>query len=379
MAVSAGDRFNAKSLTEGMKYVKLGTSDLVVSEVCLGTMTFGGQVSYEDSADILNVAFDEYGVNFIDTAEMYPIRPCKETQGRTDIAISKWLKNRKREDVVLASKVLGRSEYFSYIRDSGLSPRVRKSDIIESVDKSLKRLGTDYIDLLQIHWPDRYIPIFGDVTYTYSKERDDDISIEEQLLGLEAVVKSGKVRNIGLSNETAFGVMKFVEIAEHMGLPRVCSLQNSYSLLVRADIELGGLVEVCAPRNANVGILAYSPLAAGVLSGKYQDPNFDTSKSRFSIFENYMSRYLNPQCLSALKEYSDIATEAGLTTTQLALAWCYTRPFITSTIIGVTTVDQLRENLNAYNCPITDEAFDMIRDVYHMYTDPTKMPMKNVL
>ncbi|KAG5187917.1 NADP-dependent oxidoreductase domain-containing protein [Tribonema minus] len=374
MGPAAGDRHACKSLTEGMKYVKLGSSDLVVSEVCLGTMTWGEQNTDEEAYEQLSVAFDEFGINFIDTAEMYPVQPRAETQGRTDIAISKWLKDRNREDVVLASKVCGRQDTNTYIRKSGQPPRVRRADIVESVDASLQRLGTDYLDLLQVHWPDRYVPIFGDESYNYAKERDDDVAFEDQLRGLEEVVKAGKVRHIGVSNETPFGVAKFVELSERLGLPRVCSIQNSYSLLVRADFELGGLVEVCAPRNADVGLLAYSPLAGGVLTGKYQDSDSDNSKSRLNHFKGYMARYRNSMSEAAVKAYVEVAAEVGLTPTQLALAWCYTRPFVTSTIVGATSVEQLRENIMAYNCPITEQADDMIREVYHKYTDPTKVP-----
>ncbi|KAG5185402.1 NADP-dependent oxidoreductase domain-containing protein [Tribonema minus] len=372
LGVAAGDVFHAEGLTNGMKYVKLGSSDLVVSEVCLGTMTWGEQNSDEEAYQQLKLAVDEFGINFIDTAELYPVPAKAETSGRTDKAIAKWLKGRKREDIVLASKVAGRAAHLGHLRSSGEPTRVRKADIIESVDKSLQRLGTDYLDLLQVHWPDRYVPLFGGGIYDYEQERSDDIPFEEQLQALEEVIKAGKVRNIGLSNETPYGVMKFVTLAEQLGLPRVCSIQNSYSLLVRADFELGGLVEVCAPRNTNVGLLAYSPLAGGVLTGKYQDPNYDDSKSRLSFFKGYMGRYRNSFSEAAVKEYMQVAQEAGLTPTQLALAWCYTRPYVTSTIVGATTCDQLRDNIMAYNCPITEETTKAIQQVYRKYTDPTK-------
>eukprot|EP00611_Tribonema_gayanum_P026740 TRINITY_DN643_c2_g1_i4.p1 TRINITY_DN643_c2_g1~~TRINITY_DN643_c2_g1_i4.p1 ORF type:complete len:419 (-),score=75.55 TRINITY_DN643_c2_g1_i4:183-1439(-) len=372
LGVAAGDVFHAEGLTNGMKYVKLGSSDLVVSEVCLGTMTWGEQNNEDDASAQLDLAVDEFGINFIDTAELYPVPAKAETSGRTDKAIAKWLKGRKREDIVLASKVAGRAAHLGHLRSSGEPTRVRKADIIESVDKSLQRLGTDYLDLLQVHWPDRYVPLFGGGIYDYEQERSDDIPFEEQLQALEEVIKAGKVRNIGLSNETPYGVMKFVTLAEQLGLPRVCSIQNSYSLLVRADFELGGLVEVCAPRNSNVGLLAYSPLAGGVLTGKYQDPNYDDSKSRLSFFKGYMGRYRNSFSEAAVKEYMQVAQEAGLTPTQLALAWCYTRPYVTSTIVGATTCDQLRENIMAYNCPITEETTKAIQQVYRKYTDPTK-------
>ncbi|CAM9371015.1 unnamed protein product, partial [Phaeothamnion confervicola] len=391
MTLTAGERKQFATLQEGMRYKRLGNSDLLVSEVCLGTMTWGNQNTDEEAAAQLSLAFDEFGVNFIDTAEIYPVPPAAETQGNTDRAIAKWLRGRRREDVVLATKVAGRADQNNYLRESGKGPRVRRADVIESVEKSLARLGTDYVDLLQVHWPDRYVSLFGDEAYDYLKERPDDESFEEQLRALEIVVKAGKVRHIGLSNETPLGVCSFVQLAEREGLPRVVSVQNSYSLLVRADFELGGLAEACHPRNCNVGLLAYSPLAGGVLTGKYQgqagaDDDADAdddgnggegggplAKARLNLFKGYMARYRNSPSENAVKEYVRISEEVGLSPTQLALAWCYTRPYVASTIIGATSVDQLRENLFAYNCPITEEADELIREVYFQHTDPTKV------
>ncbi|CAM9260516.1 unnamed protein product [Chrysoparadoxa australica] len=369
----AGEVRSSEYLTEGMRYTKLGSSDLVVSEVCLGTMTWGQQNSDEEAAEQLNMAFDEFGVNFIDTAEIYPVPPQAGTQGNTDRAIAKWLKGRNRDDVVLATKVAGRNDQLTYLRDSEKGTRVTRDNIVESVDKSLKRLGTDYIDLLQIHWPDRYVPIFGEDGYTISKERDDDISFEEQLRGMEEVIKAGKVRNIGVSNETPYGICKFVELAEREGLPQICSVQNSYSLLVRADFEIGGMVETCSPKNCDVGLLAYSPLAGGVLSGKYRDPKFDPSNSRLTLFTGYMERYKNSPSSRAVDEYCRVAKESGLTPTELALAWCYSRPFVASTIIGATSTEQLKADLQAFNCPITPEAEALVAEVYKRFMDPTKV------
>lgn len=224
--------------------------------------------------------------------------------------------------------------------------------------------------MLQIHWPDRYVPLFGDEPYNYAKERDDAVPIEEQLRGMEEVIKAGKVRYIGLSNETPFGVARFVEIAERLGLPRVVSVQNSYSLLVRADHEMGGMVETCAPWNCNMGMLAYSPLAGGVLSGKYQRQGEE--HGRLTMFKGYMERYRNSPSEMAVKAYSNVAESLGLTPTQLALAWCYSRPFVTSTIIGATSIEQLHMDLQAYNCPITPKAETLIASVYHKNPDPTK-------
>eukprot|EP00612_Vaucheria_litorea_P006150 CAMPEP_0171473358 /NCGR_PEP_ID=MMETSP0946-20130122/1793_1 /TAXON_ID=109269 /ORGANISM="Vaucheria litorea, Strain CCMP2940" /LENGTH=341 /DNA_ID=CAMNT_0012003105 /DNA_START=248 /DNA_END=1273 /DNA_ORIENTATION=- len=334
-------------------------------------MTWGSQNTHQDACEQLDMAFDEFGVNFIDTAEMYPIPIRPEHQGETDVAISRWLKHRNRDDVVLASKITGPGEFVKFIR-GGKSPRIRKSDIVESVDNSLKRLGTDYIDLLQIHWPDRYVPLFGSKLYDVNQERKDEISIEEQLLGFEEVIKSGKVRHIGLSNETPYGVMKFVEIAEEMGLPRVCSVQNGYSLLNRHETEQSGLVEVVSKNNANVSFLAYSPLAGGALTGKYLNPDDLPEKSRLVLFGGFMERFLNRSCSKAIGDYVEIANQIGLTSAQLALAWCYKQKFVTSTIIGATSMSQLKENLCAYNCPITEEAAEMIQETYYEFTDPAR-------
>jgi aryl-alcohol dehydrogenase-like predicted oxidoreductase len=234
-----------------MDYAYLGDSDLLVSKVCLGTMTFGQQNTLEEGVEQLNVAFDEYGINFLDTAEMYPVPTKPETQGDTDRIISKWLKGRDRSKVILASKVAGASPRLTWLPGrNGRGSRVTKEDIIVSVDESLKRLGTDYIDLIQIHWPDRYVPIFGASNYDLSQERDY-VSFEEQLSAFDTLIKQGKVRYVGVSNETPYGVMKFCQVAEQRGLPKIVSIQNSYSLIVRSDFECS-LTEVCSPRHENV-------------------------------------------------------------------------------------------------------------------------------
>ena len=234
---------------------QLGTSDLVVSDVCLGTMTWGKQNTLEEGVQQLDCAFDDYGLNFLDTAEMYPVPTEAETQGKTDETIGAWLKKRgRRDDVVLASKICGASERITWVRGDGRGTRVTEADIVEGVEGSLKRLGTDYIDLLQIHWPDRYVPLFGSGTYDASQEREA-VPFVEQLQALKKLVDQGKVRHIGVSNETPYGVCQFIkEHEKDTSLPRICSIQNSYSLLVRSDFE-SGLTETCA--QTNVGLLMY--------------------------------------------------------------------------------------------------------------------------
>jgi aryl-alcohol dehydrogenase-like predicted oxidoreductase len=234
-----------------MEYTKLGDSDLEVSKVCLGTMTFGQQNTVDEGVEQLDFAFDKYGINFLDTAEMYPVPTKAETQGDTDRVISKWLKGRDRSKIILASKVAGASPRLTWLPGrNGEGCRVSKKDILVSVDESLRRLGTDYIDLVQIHWPDRYVPIFGATNYDLKQERDY-ISFEEQLSAFKTLVKQGKVRYVGVSNETPYGVMKFCQAAEKLGLPKIVSIQNSYSLIVRSDFE-SSLTEVCSPRHENV-------------------------------------------------------------------------------------------------------------------------------
>ena len=356
-----------------MDYVKLGKSSLSVSKVCFGSMTWGQQNTEDEGIEQLNVAFSEYGVNFIDTAEMYPIPNKAETQGATDRVIGKWLKTVDRSKVILATKVSGASDRLTYMPGRvGTGTRVRKSDIFSSIDASLNRLGTSYVDLLQIHWPDRYVPLFGASPYDYNLERDY-ISFQEQLEALNELVQAGKVRHIGLSNETPYGVMKFSQLSEQLKLPNFISIQNSYSLVVRSDFE-NGLKEVCSPRHENVGLLAYSPLAGGVLTGKYLRDDVALTW-RLNLFEGYMARYKQSLCQKAVIKYCEIAKKYDMTPTELALAWCYTRPHVASTIIGATSVQQLKENLNAYKLcsKITPEVVQEIDDVYKVYRDPSKI------
>lgn len=359
-----------QTTADNMEYTTLGDSDLKVSKVCLGTMTWGEQNTLEEGVQQLDMAFNECGINFLDTAEMYPVPTKAETQGATDRTVCEWLKRRgKRDDVILATKVAGNSDRLTWLRKHGKGTKVRRADIMESVDASLKRLGTDYIDLLQIHWPDRYVPLFGQDGYNPANERDSE-PILAQLEALKELVDAGKVRYIGVSNETPYGVAKFDEHARRDGMPKIISIQNSYSLLVRSDFETG-LTETCSPRHANVGLLAYSPLAGGILSGKYALGKAKDN-SRLNIFPGFMQRYSNSLARDAVDEYIKIADKYDMTPTQLALAWCYSRPWVASTIIGATDLDQLRENIDAYQLEYTKEMDKEVNAVYAKFRDPSK-------
>lgn len=277
-----------------------------------------------------------------------------------------------RDKVIVASKVTGFSEFFSHLRDNGGTIRVNRKQIMESVEKSLKRLETDYIDLLQIHWPDRYVPMFGKWMFDFDEARLG-VPFEEQLEAFQDLIHQGKLRYVGVSNETSYGVTSFLHAAKISGLPKIVSIQNNYNLLCRSVTEVD-LVEVCAPMHGNVGVLAYSPLAGGALSGKYIDFESDAAKrGRFHLFKSYMTRYNTPRSREAVEAYAEVAKQHNLTLTQLALAFCRDRPFMTSTIIGATTMDQLKENISAFQLPrpLAQEIKDEVEAVYKNYRDPT--------
>uniref|UniRef100_A0A803LMQ7 NADP-dependent oxidoreductase domain-containing protein n=1 Tax=Chenopodium quinoa TaxID=63459 RepID=A0A803LMQ7_CHEQI len=350
-----------------LKFNKLGDSDLLISEITLGTMTFGQQNTEKEAHDILSYAFDQ-GINILDTAEAYPIPMKKETQGRTDLYIGSWLKSQPRDKVIIATKVCGYSERSGYIRDNAEVLRVDAANIKESVEKSLKRLNTDYIDLLQIHWPDRYVALFGEFTYDYNKWREG-VPFEEQLKALQEVIDEGKVRYIGVSNESSYGVMEFVHAAKVGGLPKIVSIQNCYNLLTRFD-----LVEVCHPNNYNIGLLAYSPLGGGNLTGKYLDPDYVASKKgRLNLFPGYMERYISSYAKEVTAKYVELASKHGLSPVQLALAFVRDCPFVTSSIIGATSVDQLKEDIDAFltvERPLSQEVMQDIEYIFKRNKDP---------
>jgi aryl-alcohol dehydrogenase-like predicted oxidoreductase len=369
---------SADGANAGMTYHKLGSSDLMVSSCCLGTMTWGNQNTDAEAADQLSAAWDA-GVNFLDTAEGYPVPMTAETQGATDRAIAKWMKatRRPRDEVIIATKVCGRNERFTWFRDG--PTRVTREQIFASVDASLERLGTDYLDLLQIHWPDRYVPMFGTTRYDVSKERDDEVPFAEQARAMADLVKAGKIRHWGLSNETPFGVCEFIDAARAEGAPPPVSVQNSYSLLQRTDEH--GLVE--AMRRHDVGYLPYSPLSAGVLSGKYRSgsPNFPAAApppgSRLALFGNYFDRYMATDAPQAVDAYYKLAVNNGLTPTALAIAFCESRPFVTSTIIGATTRAQLDVNLTGFGVEWNEDLEQGVQAVLDEFPDPWRMLVRD--
>lgn len=334
-------------------------------------MTFGEQNTEKEAHEQLNYAFDN-GINILDTAEAYPIPMKKETQGRTDLYIGSWMKGRPRDKVILATKVCGYSERSSYIRDNAKVLRVDAANIKESVEKSLRRLSTDYIDLLQIHWPDRYVALFGEFSYNPAKWRES-VPFVEQLRAFQELINEGKVRYVGVSNETSYGVMEFVHTAKVEGLPKIVSIQNSYSLLVRCKFEVD-LVEVCHPNNCNIGLLAYSPLGGGALSGKYLDINSKEAKSgRLNLFPGYMERYDRSIAREATKLCVELARKHGLTPVQLALGFVRDRPFVTSSIIGATSLNQLKEDIDAFTMttrPLPSEVVEGVEDIFKRYKDP---------
>ena len=350
--------------------VQLGTSDLHVTPICLGTMTFGEQVNEADSHAILDRSLAR-GVNFIDTAEMYSVPPKAETCGHTETIIGHWFAKNPgaRQKLVLATKVAGPSRGMPWVRDHlGLKAK----DFVTSCEGSLRRLQTDVIDLYQIHWPERHVPAFGGVYYDPQKETSET-SIHAQLEALAQLVKAGKVRHVGLSNETPYGVHEFVRLAEQHGLPRVVTTQNPYCLINRTYEN--GLDETC--HRLNVSLLAYSPLGFGLLTGKYDASGItgpDAPKgARIADYESVRKqRWGRPDALVAARHYNALAIENGMTPSQMALAFCYTKWQVASTIIGVTSLAQLDADLDAWGTTLSPELLAAIDAVRWEMRDPAQ-------
>ncbi|MAE59051.1 MAG: NADP(H)-dependent aldo-keto reductase [Halobacteriovorax sp.] len=344
-----------------MKYNKLGNTDIDVSVICLGTMTWGVQNTIEQAHEQLDYALDN-GVNFIDTAEMYPVPPTEETYTKTEQFIGKWDKLKTdRDKIILATKVAGPAESMSYIR--GGTNRLDKKNIKAACEASLKRLNVDYIDLYQLHWPSRNTNFFGSLGYQHSQE-EDFIHPYESLLALKELKDEGKIREFGLSNETPWGLSTFLNEAKTHDLPRVMSVQNPYNLLNRT-YEIG-MAEISI--REKVGLLAYSPLGFGVLSGKYLDGK-RPENARLTLFDRF-TRYLGDKAEKATKSYHDIAKEHGMSLTQLSLSFVNNRNFLTSNIIGATTMDQLKENIDSVNVELNQEIYEKIERVHQEITNP---------
>ena len=353
-----------------MNKIKLGHSDLRVTPICLGTMTFGEQVGQVAAHAILDHALAR-GLNFIDTAEMYSVPARRETFGATETIIGHWFAKNPgvRQQVVLATKVAGPSRNMDWIR--GGATDLRPEHIAQACDGSLKRLQTDCIDLYQIHWPNRNAAIFGGLYFDPAKDQPQT-SILEQLQALDLLVKAGKVRHIGLSNESPWGLTEFLHVAERHGLPRVVSVQNPYALVNRSlDNALDEALHRCG-----TALLAYSPLGFGTLTGKYDDAGFDASQpglGRIAKFENMRKqRWARPETLVAAREYNALARAHGLTPTQMALAFCYGSWRVASTIIGVTSVAQLDQNLDAWGTVLSPDLLAAIDGIRWRVRDPAQ-------
>jgi len=342
-----------------MEYSQLGNTDLRVSKICLGTMTFGEQNSESEAHQQLDFALDE-GVNFIDTAEMYPVPPRQETQGLTESYIGTWLKkNKKRDKLVIASKVAGPG-MMDYLRNG---VELVRGQMQQALDDSLRRLNTDYLDLYQIHWPARKTNFFGQLGYQF--DETESTPIEETLGVLNDFVQSGKVRHIGISNETPWGAMQYLMLAKEKNWPRIVSIQNPYSLLNRS-YEVG-LAEFS--QQEKLGLLAYSPLGFGVLTGKYIESK-NIEKARLTLYEKY-TRYSNDQAQAATQQYVALAKRHNISPAQMALAYVNTRPFVAGNIIGATNLDQLKENIASIELVLSEEVLEEIESIHQSIPNPS--------
>jgi aryl-alcohol dehydrogenase-like predicted oxidoreductase len=344
-----------------MKFRKLGTTNIDVSLICLGTMTWGTQNTEKDAFEQMDYAVSQ-GINFFDTAEIYSVPPTSESYGKTEVMIGNWLEKRKNRDkIILASKVAGPG--CNWIRGGGNNFDEKK--IGEAIDGSLKRLKTDYIDLYQLHWPERSTNYFGSRDFLYNNKEGNWNSFENILEALEKFIKSGKIRYIGMSNETPYGLSRYLEISKNKGAPRMMSVQNPYNLVNRT-YEIG-MSEISIREKC--GLLVYYPLAAGGLSGKYRNGKMPKD-SRMALFKGW-ERHLNPLAMKAYDEYFRLAQDFNLTMVQLAQSFVNSRPFVTSNIIGATTMDQLRENVESINIEFTDEMSDRVNKIHNNNPNPS--------
>lgn len=343
-----------------MEYHPLGRTNLMVSELCLGTMTWGNQNNADDGFAQMSMALD-HGINFFDTAEMYAVPASPETSFRTEEIIGRWFADTgNRDKVVLATKAAGPGDYVKHIRGG---PRFNRESLQSAAEGSLKRLRTDVIDLYQLHWPERSTNYFGKLGYRH-REDDEAIPIAETVAALKTLVDAGKIRHWGLSNETAWGAMTFLREARNIGLAPPASIQNPYSLLNRS-FEVG-LAEIA--HREQVSLLAYSPLAFGLLSGKYRHGQ-QPAQGRLTLFKHF-SRYTNEQSIAATEAYCQLAEQHGVSPVHLALQFVTTRPFVTSNIIGATNLNQLRENLASIELPWNPELEKEIEAIHTRFPYP---------
>ena len=344
-----------------MKFRKLGTTDIDVSLICLGTMTWGTQNTEKDAFEQMDYAVSQ-GINFFDTAEIYSVPPTSDSYGKTETMIGNWFEKRKNRDkIILASKVAGPG--CDWIRGGGNNFDEKK--IGEAIDGSLKRLKTDYIDLYQLHWPERSTNFFGRRDYLFNNKEGNWNSFESILEALEKFIKSGKIRHIGMSNETPYGLSRYLEISKNKGAPRMMSVQNPYNLVNRT-YEIG-MSEISIREKC--GLLVYYPLAAGGLSGKYRNGKMPKD-SRMALFKGW-ERHLNPLAMQAYDKYFKLAKDFNLTMVQLAQSFVNSRPFVTSNIIGATTMDQLKENVESINIEFTDEMMDRVNEIHNNNPNPS--------
>lgn len=347
-----------------MQKRRIGSSDLEVPGICLGTMTWGQQNTEAEAHDQLDYAVDERGLTFIDTAEIYPIPPEKEKQGRTETYIGNWLKKRgKRDDLTIASKVA--ASQLLKTRDTGGTPRYDRNNIRDAIDGTLKRLQTDYIDLYQVHWPERNTNFFGVRGYKHDPN-DSSTPLEETLEALAELVKEGKVRYIGVSNETPWGVAEYLRLAREKNLPKIVSIQNQYSLTNRT-FEIG-LAEFSMKEDVN--LLAYSPLSMGVLSGKYLG-GAKPEGARFTVSDRNRDRYTPKHAQPAIRRYVDLAKDNGLDPSQMAIAFVLSREFVPSVIIGATNLEQLKAGIGSADVELSDKILEEIEKIHHGFPDVT--------
>jgi aryl-alcohol dehydrogenase-like predicted oxidoreductase len=339
-----------------MKYRKLGNTDIDVSVICLGTMTWGDQNTQKDGFDQMDYAL-ERGINFFDTAELYSVMPKKETYGKTEEIIGNWIKEKKKRDkIFLASKISGNGP--SWIREGDQNLKFDKKNLNLAIDASLQRLQTDYIDLYQLHWPERKVPKFGKLDFDYDPYDNQWTQIDEVLEGLSDLIKAGKIRHIGLSNETPWGVMKFLQTSKEKNLPRMVSIQNAYNLVNRVfDI---GHSEVAIREQC--GLLAYSPLAGGRLSGKYI--NDQPKNARFTLWPANFDRHHTVRGEVAISKYIDLAKKHNIAPSTFANAYVNDRPFVTSNIIGATSMHQLKENIDSIDIALSKEILEEIESIH---------------